>query len=107
VTQKKSNKTTAAKYCVIANQKYGIYVGLVDDHDAKSGIVKAREVRHVCQYFSKKGGLSSLATYGLCGPRAHESNIGAPAPSATLTGIVNVIECTPEARSTFEAAKQA
>lgn len=102
---KKSSKT-AAKYCLIANEKYGLYVGLVDEHNAAERVVRAREVRHVIHYHSKKGGVSSLAVYGLCGPSASQSNIGAPAPSATLTGIVNVIECTPEARATFEAAKQ-
>lgn len=93
-------------YAVIANEKYGIYVGIIDAYDPKTRVVTARCVRHVCQYFSKRGGLSSLAVHGLCGPKADQSNIGAPAPSATLTGIVNVIECTPEARASFEAAKQ-
>lgn len=100
----KAKKAPEAKYCIIANEKYGLYVGLVDSYDEKSRVVKAREVRHVCHYKSKPGGLSSLAVHGLIGSG---QNIGAAAPSATLTGIVNVIECTPEARATFEAAKQA
>ena len=105
-------KTTkkSERYAIIANKSYGLYVGIVDKFDAGTGsgdgVVEAREVRHVAQWFGKTGGITSLAVHGLCGPRATESRIGAPAPRATLTGIVNVIDCTPEARATFEAAKQ-
>jgi hypothetical protein len=81
-------------------------VGIVDSFDVKNGVVEAREVRHVAQWFGKTGGITSLAVHGLCGPKAGESRIGAPASRATLTGVVNVIECTTEARATFEAAKQ-
>ena len=104
--QVKKSKPKAAQFAIIANKSYGLYVGLIDSHDPVNGIVKAREVRHVAQWYGKTGGVTSLAAHGLCGPRASESRIGAPAPSATLTGVVNVIECTAEARATFEAAKQ-
>ena len=103
-TEKKAAK--AEVYAVIANEKYGLYVGIVDEHDTVTRAVKAREVRHVVRYYSKAGGITALAVHGLCGPSASQSVIGAPAPSATLTGIVNVVACTPEARATFEAAQQ-
>ncbi len=106
----KKQKNSEAKYCVITNKSYGIYVGLVDevtpDSNGETKTVKAREVRHVARWFGKTGGITSLAVYGLCGPRAGESRIGAPSVAATLSGIVNVFECSAEARQTFEAAQQ-
>ena len=101
-----AKKKQSGQYAVIANQSYGLYVGIVDSFDVKEKTVKAREVRHVARWFGKTGGITSLAVHGLCGPQAGDSRIGAPVASATLTGIVNVFECTQEARATFEAAKQ-
>lgn len=93
------------RYAIIANKSYGLYVGIVDKFDSKEGTAEVRECRHVAHWQGRTGGITSLAVYGLCGPRASESRIGAPAPRATLTGIVNVIDCTAEARATFEAAQ--
>lgn len=106
---KKSNDGGGERYAIIANKSYGLYVGLVDSVEQLSdGLmrVEAREVRHVARWFGKTGGITSLAVHGICGPRASESRIGAPAPKATLSGIVNIIDCTPEARAAFEAATQ-
>lgn len=107
----KKQKKTEAKYCVITNKGYGIYVGLVDkvtpDANGETKTVEAREVRHVPRWHGKTGGITSLAAYGLCGPNAAQSRVGAPAPGTSiLSGIVNIFECSPEARATFEAAKQ-
>ena len=99
-------KKRAERYAIIANEKYGLYVGIVDSFDTKARVVEAREVRHVARWYGKTGGITSLAVYGLCGPQAGDSRIGAPATRMTLTGIVNVIDCTPEARATFESAEQ-
>lgn len=99
-----TKKSKQSPYCILANEKFGLYVGLVDSFDAKTREAKVREVRHVIHYKSKRGGLTSLAVFGLT--NVGDSNIGAAAPSATLTGIVNVIECSAEARATFESAKQ-
>lgn len=106
----KKQQKIEAKYCVITNKSYGIYVGLVDevtpDVNGETKTVKAREVRHVPAWYGRTGGITSLAAFGLCGPDAGKSRVGAPSASATLSGIVNVFECSAEARATFEAAKQ-
>lgn len=94
------------RYAIIANDRYGLYVGVVLEHDTKERVVYAKNVRHVARWYGKTGGITSLAVYGLCGESASESRIGGAASSATLTGVVNVIDCTPEARATFEAALQ-
>lgn len=101
-----ATKKKTEQYAIIANQSYGLYVGIVDSFDTKEKTVKAREVRHVARWYGRTGGITSLAVHGLCGPEAGNSRIGAPVATATLTGIVNVFECTPEARATFEAATQ-
>lgn len=100
-------KKSEAKFSIIANKSYGLYAGLVQSFDPVSGVVEATEVRHVSRWFGKTGGITSLAAHGLCGSQAGDSRIGAPAAKATLTGIVNVFECSAEARASIEAAKQA
>lgn len=92
-------------YAIVANKSYGLYVGIVESFDAKNGIAVVRECRHVAQWFGRTGGITSLAVYGLCGPQAHDSRIGAPT-KAMLTGIVNVFECSAVARTSFESASQ-
>lgn len=100
-------KKTEAKYSIIANKSYGLYAGLVDSFDPVTGVVEAREVRHIPRWYGKTGGITSLAAHGLCGPNAGDSRVGAPSKTATLGGIVNVFECSAEARASIEAAKQA
>lgn len=101
-----SKKAKAAAYSIIANQSYGLYAGFVQSFDPATKVVEATEVRHIAYWFGKTGGITSLAVHGLCGPKAAESRIGAPAPKATLSGIVNIFECTPEAQATIAAAQQ-
>ena len=91
------------KKCILANKSYGLYYGEVESFDPVTGVATVRNCRHVCRWYGKTGGITSLAAHGLCGPRACESRIGAPA-AATLTGIVNVFECSPEAAASLESA---
>lgn len=108
-TKKKQTKTEA-KYCIIANRSYGLYAGVVVADEPQSDgtrMVTVRECRHVAHWRGKTGGITSLAVYGLCGPEAGQSRIGAPVPGESkLSGVVNTFECTAEARATIEAAKQ-
>jgi len=98
-------KTIVGRYAIIANKSYGLYVGIVESFDPVNGIAEVRDCRHVARWYGKTGGITSLAAHGLCGPRASESRIGAPA-KATLTGIVNIFDCSDVARATFEASVQ-
>jgi len=104
--KKKAVTRASEMYAIIANERYGLYVGIVDEYNVTTRVVRAREVRHVARWYGRTGGITSLAVYGLCGPEAAQSRIGAPVVSATLTGIVNVFECTKIARSTFENSVQ-
>ncbi len=95
-------KPKKERYAIIANKSYGLYAGIVESFDTKTGVAIVRECRHVARWYGKTGGITSLAAFGLCGPNASQSRIGAPV-SATLTGIVNVFDCSPVSRASIEA----
>lgn len=103
--KKKSKTTQSPIYAIIANSSYGLFAGLVESFDPATQVAIVKECRHVRYWYGKTGGITSLAAHGLCGPRAAESRIGAPC-AATLTHVINIFECSPEARATIEAAKQ-
>ena len=96
--------TTTGRPVLVANERYGLYVGYASATDAE--IVSTRSVRlaqcrHVCHWRGRTGGITSLAAFGPCGPRMMESRIGAPVTSALVTGVVNVFDLTPEAVAAF------
>lgn len=115
VAKKKAAKKNGTKrikpperYAIIANKSYGLYAGIVEKITPQSDgtlQVDVRECRHVAHWRGKTGGITSLAAHGLCGPNAGESRIGAPV-SATLSGIVNIFDCSAESRLSIEAAPQ-
>ena len=96
------------RYAILANSSYGLYAGIVGKitptADGKL-TVEVRDCRHVARWYGKTGGITSLAAHGLCGKQAQESRIGAPT-TATLTSIVNIFDCSDEARQTIESAVQ-
>ena len=98
-------KKKAERYAILANKSYGLYAGIVESFDPVSGVAVVRDCRHVAHWRGRTGGITSLAAYGLCGPDAAKSRIGAPV-SATLTGIINVFDCSAVARASLEAAAQ-
>ena len=101
-------KKKTERFAIIANKSYGLYAGIVEKvTPAGDGLstVEVRECRHVAHWRGRTGGITSLAAHGLCGPNAAESRIGAPV-RATLGGIVNIFDCSPEARASIEAAVQ-
>ena len=94
------------RHVLIGNERYGLYIGIIDDDATDAQIastrsVRVRECRHVARWFGKSGGITSLAAHGPCGPRASESRVGAPCTTALLTGVVNVYDLSPEAIEAF------
>lgn len=88
---------------LLCNDKYGIYYGVITDYDPITRVAKVEGCRHVCRWYGREGGITSLAAHGICGPNADESRVGA-ACDATLTGIVNIFECSETAAASIEAA---
>ena len=93
------------RWVLVGNEKYGLYIGQTADGDAEiieSRAVRLEDCRHVAEWFGEKGGITSLAAHGPCGPRAKESLVGAPC-GALVTGVANVFDLSPEAIAAFEA----
>ena len=90
---------------LVGNSSYGLYIGLTDATDEQilsSKSVRLTQCRHVCRWYGKTGGITSLAAHGPCGPRSQESRVGAEC-SGLVTGVVNVFDLTPEAIAAFAA----
>ena len=99
-----ANKKVTKRFVIVGNQSYGLYFGETSATDAEiieTKAVRLDNCRHVCRWYGKTGGITSLAAAGPCGPSVKQSRIGAPAPSSLLTGVVNVLDCTPEAVANF------
>lgn len=86
------------KYVVIGNKSYGLYAGRLEAYDPVAGVASVARCRHVAYWVSGVGGITSLVAQG---PQ-EGSRIGQPC-DATLTGVVNVFACSPEAERLFEA----
>jgi len=92
------------RFVIVGNSNYGLYYGETDATDkeiVEKGSVRLDNCRHIFHWQGKTGGITSLAASGPCGPRATQSRIGAPAPSALLTSVVNVFDCSAEAVANF------
>jgi hypothetical protein len=80
--------------CVLGSRTYGLYFGLIESYDPATQVAVVRDCRHIYEWHGRAGGITSLASHGICGPDAGKSRIGRPAPVATLTEIINVFGCT-------------
>ena len=87
--------------CVLGSRTYGLYYGVVESYDPATQTAVVRECRHIYEWRGKHGGITSLASHGICGPKASESRIGLPSPIATLTEIINVFACTDSSSRTI------
>ena len=81
-------------YSVLGNSNYGLYFGVVKDFDRINGIAEVLDCRHICAWYGLPGGITSLASHGICGPDAMNSRVALPSPRAVLRNIVNVFDCT-------------
>ena len=103
---KNATKKSKPVKSILCNDKYGIYYGTVLSYDPVTRVASVEGCRHVCAWYGRSGGITSLAVHGLCGPKKDQSRVGAPvAGASTLTGIVNVFPCSTEASDSLDAAK--
>jgi hypothetical protein len=88
------------RWAVIGNGNWGLYYGRTDGHNTegkrwRSGdTLLILDCRHVCRWYGKKGGITSLAVFGICGPNAANSRIAAPAPESEIGDVRAVHYCT-------------
>jgi hypothetical protein len=99
-------KTKSERYGIAAVGPYGLYAGIVEQYDPATKVAVLRQVRQISRWYGKTGGITSLAAFGICGPDARNSRIGAPSPRTEFADVVAVHDCTSEARATLEAATQ-
>lgn len=107
-SKKNSPRTTktakrALRAVLVGNQSYGLYIGetsATDEEIIQAKAIRLENCRHVCQWYGKTGGVTSLAAFGPCGSRKNESKVGAPC-NALLTGVVNVLDLSTEAVAAF------
>lgn len=102
--KKATNGRAKSRAVLVGNQSYGLYIGETAATDAEiiaTKAVRLANCRHVCRWFGKTGGITSLAAFGPCGPRKGESRVGAPCSSSLVTGVVNVLDLSPAAVAAF------
>lgn len=95
--------TKTKRAVLVGNQSYGLYIGETSATDAEilnAKAVRLENCRHVARWSGKTGGITSLAAHGPCGSQALQSRVGAPC-SALLSGVVNVLDLSPEAVAAF------
>lgn len=95
-----------ARWVIVGNGPWGLWLGQVRAPDAqivKEKAVRLFRARNIRYWYGKTGGITSLAAFGLCGPRAKESRIGAEIESTLLLDVKAVHECSAEAVATFAA----
>ena len=88
------------RIAILANKSYGLYFGEILSFDPSTGVAEVKNCQHVCRWYGKTGGITSLAAFGICGPNKLNSRIGAPC-GATLTNIINIFDCSKEAIKSF------
>lgn len=99
-------KKNADRWAIVGNGPWGLWFGRVRTSDAQVIRDKAARIydaRGIRRWYGRRGGITSLAVYGLCGPRAAESRIGAPASSSLVLDVKAIHECTAGAVATFVA----
>jgi hypothetical protein len=95
-------------WSIVGNGLYGLWYGLVRATDAEiaaSRSVRLYRARNIRYWYGRKGGISSLAAFGPCGPRVAESRIGAEIESTLLLDVKAVHRCSAAAVSAFASVK--
>ncbi len=93
-----------ARWVIVGNGSYGLWFGYIVADDASISRTKSVRVfqsRNIRLWYGRRGGITSLAAFGVCGPRKAESRMGAPIHSTLLLDVQAVQSCSPEAVFSF------
>jgi len=94
------------RWVIVGNGPYGLWFGSIRDSDTKiiaDKAVRLYHARNIRYWYGKHGGITSLAAYGPCGAKAHDSRIGAEIVSTLLLDVKAIHECSQEAVAAFDA----
>jgi len=101
-----SKAKSRGRWVIVGSGDWGLWYGRILATDAevtKTKSVRLYDARSVRYWYGRKGGITSLAAYGLCGPRVSESRIGAPIKSTLVLDVRAIHDCSPGAVAAFAA----
>ena len=101
-----AKKSAKGRWVIVGNGSWGLWYGRTMQSDAeiaKTASVTLLDARNIHCWYGRKGGITSLAAHGLCGPDRDNSRIGAPIASSLVLEVKAVHGCSPEAVATFAA----
>ena len=91
-------------WAIVGNGPYGLWFGRViatDEEIVASRAVRLYAARNIRYWYGRKGGVTSLAAHGPCGPRQQESRIGAEIESTLLLDVKAIHKCSDAACQRF------
>lgn len=95
-------------WSIVGNGPYGLWFGEVRDADddvIEKKAVRLYHARNIRYWYGRNGGITSLAAFGLCGPKKNQSRIGAEIESTLLLDVKAIHRCSDEAVKTFAEVK--
>jgi hypothetical protein len=99
--ERNTDMSEKTRVVIIGNDGYGLYYGRItatDEEIARNKAVRVYRCRHIAHWKGDPGGITSLAATG-----PHRgSRIGKECPSALVTGVKNVFECSADAVGRFD-----
>jgi hypothetical protein len=99
----------AERWVIVGNGSWGLWYGqtkgATDAEIAATHSVRLYNARNIRYWYGRKGGITSLAAFGLCGPKQNQSRIGAPIASTLLLDVKAVHDCSEEAIASFALVK--
>jgi len=101
---KEKEEMSEGRWCIVGNGSWGLWFGRVIATDAEiieSTAVRLYDARNIRYWYGRKGGITSLAAFGPCGPDKDKSRIGAPIESTLLLDVKAVHVCSEEAVKAF------
>lgn len=104
ITEEMEMTKSSKRWVIVGNGPYGLWFGQVNDPDDKiitGKAVRLYRARNIRYWYGKNGGITSLAAFGPCGPKAQESRIGAEITSTLLLDVKAVHDCSSEAIAAF------
>jgi len=92
--------TATETYAIVRTEHAGVFAGIIDKLDTRTRTVHLRQARRIW-YWAGAATLSELAVSGTNKPGSCRFPVATP--HHQVFGVIEVIPCTPEARTSIEA----
>jgi hypothetical protein len=100
----RAKKEPKGYWAIVGNGSYGLWFGRVlasDEKILREGGLRLYGARNIRYWYGRRGGITSLAASGLCGPDRGKSVIGETIESTLLRDVHAVHRCSEEAAKTL------